>query len=48
MLGLYRNRKDKSGSYIDRAPGADIGRLSRRSLGVSAMPSLPRRHGAAQ
>jgi hypothetical protein len=31
MLGLYR--KDKSGSYIDLAPGSDIGRLSRRSLG---------------
>ena len=31
MVGLYR--KEKSGSYIDLAPGSDIGRLSRRSLG---------------
>jgi len=31
MLGLYR--RDKNGSYIDLAPGSDIGRLSRRSLG---------------
>ena len=31
MLGLYR--PDKNGSYIDLAPGSDIGRLSRRSLG---------------
>ena len=31
MLGFYR--KDKSGSYVDVAPGSDIGRLSRRSLG---------------
>jgi len=31
MLGFYR--KDKSGSYVDLAPGSDIGRLSRRSLG---------------
>jgi hypothetical protein len=31
MLGLYRG--DKSGMFNDRAPGSEIGRITRRSLG---------------
>ncbi|HUJ23760.1 MAG TPA: CRTAC1 family protein [Bryobacteraceae bacterium] len=31
MLGFYRGTKN--GIYVDQAPGSDVGRLSRRSLG---------------
>src|SRR6185437_400106 len=31
MLGFYR--RGRGGAYIDQAPGSDIGRISRRSLG---------------
>ena len=44
MLGLYR--KDEAGSYIDLAPGSDIGRLSRRQPGVRLL-LLRRRSGRA-